>query len=342
MFAVNATGFDDGWVALSMTDLGMGDINLGANLAPAVAASDGRAVVAWRQVTIDDASNPLDFSAGDRILASAYTGTGWTWPVEVYNGTSGGVRGLTAEMLPDGTALIGYTLEREVSVVDASSSSSEIIATVQDTAYTMLDTAAMLAFAASARAGGNELGFPALDDGDQLAEHQGAVGRTVILENELPFNSNPHAIAANWNGADVFVLGWYSADSDGNGQISLAAVAADGVSMPGFPDGVSRQTVAADPGSIWGFAQVPGGSATDLQEVWATNNLAASDPAYGQDMLQVVGLRDAGSGQLGFTGVIDLLAGDDLAATRVEHVIARKAGATPSTCCCRAPPPLVR
>lgn len=98
-----------GWTSTRLTE------NATPDLAPAVAANGkGNAVVFWRSVYTPTLEKPLDFAAQDTILFSRYDGeTGkWSDPQPIYNGSTGTVMGLQAAMLPDGTAIAVYTIDR--------------------------------------------------------------------------------------------------------------------------------------------------------------------------------------------------------------------------------------
>ncbi len=103
------------------------------DLAPAVAANDSRAIVFWRSAvsnieSTDSQEDLLDFDARDCIMYSVYDGAGWSEPAMLYNGSNGSVKALQAAMLPDGTAIAVYTLDRS----EADAGSYEIAYTIVD------------------------------------------------------------------------------------------------------------------------------------------------------------------------------------------------------------------
>ena len=103
------------WTSTRLTDDGTPD------LAPATAVgSDGKAIVFWRSVYTPDpvstsgSNNLLNFTTRDCIMYSCYDSTKGTWSEAkmLYNGATGRVKALQAAMLPDGTAMAVYSLDR--------------------------------------------------------------------------------------------------------------------------------------------------------------------------------------------------------------------------------------
>ena len=102
------------WTSTRLTNDGMPD------LAPATAVGgDGKAIVFWRSVYTPDpgtqgSNNLLNFTTRDCIMYSCYDSTNGTWSKEkmLYNGATGSVKALQAAMLPDGTAMAVYSLDR--------------------------------------------------------------------------------------------------------------------------------------------------------------------------------------------------------------------------------------
>ncbi len=96
-----------GWISTRLTNNGTPD------LAPAVAANGDKAIVFWRSVySSADDENLLNFKSQDAIVYSYYDGSSWSEAKALYNGTSGNVKALEAAMLPDGTAIAVYTLDK--------------------------------------------------------------------------------------------------------------------------------------------------------------------------------------------------------------------------------------
>ena len=103
------------WTSTRLTNDGTPD------LAPATAVGgDGKAIVFWRSVYTPDpvstsgSNNLLNFTTRDCIMYSCYDSTNGTWSKAkmLYNGATGRVKALQAAMLPDGTAMAVYSLDR--------------------------------------------------------------------------------------------------------------------------------------------------------------------------------------------------------------------------------------
>ena len=103
------------WTSTRLTNDGTPD------LAPATAVGgDGKAIVFWRSVYTPDpvstsgSNNLLNFTTRDCIMYSCYDSTKGTWSKAkmLYNGATGRVKALQAAMLPNGTAMAVYSLDR--------------------------------------------------------------------------------------------------------------------------------------------------------------------------------------------------------------------------------------
>ena len=102
------------WTSTRLTEDGTPD------LAPATAVGDdGKAIVFWRSVYTPDpgtqgSNNLLTFTTRDCIMYSCYDSTNRNWSDAkmLYNGATGSVKALQAAMLPDGTAMAVYSLDR--------------------------------------------------------------------------------------------------------------------------------------------------------------------------------------------------------------------------------------
>ena len=121
-------------------------------LSPVIAVNEsGRAIAAWRSVQSGETIYNLD---QDRILFKLYDGRSWSDETyTLYNGSAGSVSGLTAEMLPDGTAAIAYALNDEIyyAVIDTASSAPEDNAkTIRATTNEYTDEAPQLTTAGDA------------------------------------------------------------------------------------------------------------------------------------------------------------------------------------------------
>ena len=101
------------WTSTRLTNDGTPD------LAPATAVGgDGKTIVFWRSVYTPDpgtqGSNLLNFTTRDCIMYSCYDSSNGDWSNAkmLYNGATGSVKALQAAMLPDGTAMAVYSLDR--------------------------------------------------------------------------------------------------------------------------------------------------------------------------------------------------------------------------------------
>ena len=103
------------WTSTRLTEDGTPD------LAPATAVGgDGKAIVFWRSVYTPDpvstsgSNNLLNFTTRDCIMYRCYDSDSRTWSKAqmLYNGATGSVKALQAAMLPDGTAMAVYSLDR--------------------------------------------------------------------------------------------------------------------------------------------------------------------------------------------------------------------------------------
>lgn len=101
------------WTSTRLTKDGTPD------LAPATAVGGNKAIVFWRSVYTPDpgtqgSNNLLNFTTRDCIMYSCYDSTKGTWSEAkmLYNGATGRVKALQAAMLPDGTAMAVYSLDR--------------------------------------------------------------------------------------------------------------------------------------------------------------------------------------------------------------------------------------
>ena len=101
------------WTSTRLTNDGTPD------LAPATAVGgDGKAIVFWRSVYTPNpgtqGSNLLNFTTRDCIMYSCYDSSNGDWSNAkmLYNGATGSVKALQAAMLPDGTAMAVYSLDR--------------------------------------------------------------------------------------------------------------------------------------------------------------------------------------------------------------------------------------
>ena len=99
------------WTSTRLTKDGTPD------LAPATAVGGNKAIVFWRSVYTPDpgtqgSNNLLNFTTRDCIMYRRYDSGTWSEAKMLYNGATGRVKALQAAMLPDGTAMAVYSLDR--------------------------------------------------------------------------------------------------------------------------------------------------------------------------------------------------------------------------------------
>ena len=100
------------WTSTRLTNDGTPD------LAPATAVGgNDKAIVFWRSVYTPDpgtqgSNNLLNFTTRDCIMYRCYNSGTWSETKMLYNGATGSVKALQAAMLPDGTAMAVYSLDR--------------------------------------------------------------------------------------------------------------------------------------------------------------------------------------------------------------------------------------
>ena len=220
------------WTSTRLTNDGTPD------LAPATAVGgDGKAIVFWRSVYTPDpvstsgSNNLLNFTTRDCIMYRRYDSGTWSEAKMLYNGATGRVKALQAAMLPDGTAMAVYSLDRSGT---GNTSDYEI-------AYCTVDADGMPGTAMLATCDSN------LDENPQ-----------VVAAN---FGS----------GDDRFVIGWHSVRDgssdiqllavDGSGTMSN--------SFPGSLSALTSSGSAVV-GGDFRFASLSGGhrSLNDLTIVW--------------------------------------------------------------------------
>ena len=150
--------------------------NASPDLAPVTASNSTSAVVFWRSAYASDPENLLNFDTQNAIYYSRYDGSTWSEPKMAYNGSIGSVVGLQASMLPDGTALAAFTVDRNP---------ADDVSTDYEMAYRVIGA----------------------DD---------ALGDLVVLTSDDETDTNPQAAAVSDNGTGHFVLAWYSTQDGGD------------------------------------------------------------------------------------------------------------------------------
>ncbi|MDR3296353.1 MAG: hypothetical protein LBT26_11105, partial [Clostridiales Family XIII bacterium] len=107
---VNSTEIEAGvydgsaWTTTALTD------NETADLSPAVAANNGKAVVAWRRAGGNYMEDLTDMDAEDGIVYKYYRDGVWGPEQTLYNGGNGQIRGISSEIDAAGNAIVAYVL----------------------------------------------------------------------------------------------------------------------------------------------------------------------------------------------------------------------------------------
>ncbi len=183
-----------GWTSTRLTN------NASPDLAPVVATNGSRAIVVWRSVYAGNADDLINFSQQDYILYSVFDGGSWSVPKQLYNGTSGAVKGIHAAMLKDGTTAVTYTLDTDT--VDGGTSDYEV-------GYTIVNAAGESSFSA-------------------------------IITQDQWLDENPQITAVKFAQDDErFILGWHSMRG-GISDIRLAAIDGAGVLSNCFIESIAQ------------------------------------------------------------------------------------------------------
>lgn len=155
------------WTTTRLTE------NSTSDMAPVVASNGKTAIVAWRSVAASnlEESGGTIFDQRDSILYKVYDGTNWGETKTLYNGTSGAVKGIVADMMADGTAAVAYALDTDLN--DNTTTDREI-------AYAVID------------------------------KDSGEVTRNVQATKDSYLDENPQLTSVKFGNEERFVLGWYT------------------------------------------------------------------------------------------------------------------------------------
>lgn len=222
---IAATSEDgNNWTLTQLTD------NSTPDLAPVVAISEDRTVVAWREVSSTGKANDngdamiTNFDQQDAIRYKVYENGEWGEIQTLYDGTgtSASVKGLEATMLSDGTTAVVYTLD---------TNSSNNSNTDWETVMAVIPAGGMETF-----------------DGEE-AESQDTV-RTFQLTSDSDLDENPQITAVRFDdGTERFVAAWHTeraitdtADGETESDIRLAAMDKNGVRYENMPESLGRAT----------------------------------------------------------------------------------------------------
>lgn len=173
------------WVTTRLTQ------NSSADMAPVVAVGGGKALVAWRAVAASDSGAPTEFDSYDTIQYKVYdfNTKKWSGPYTLYNGTSGAVKGMEAQMTESGAMAVAYTIEK------GSTSSTTRAVTLED-GTTEITSNLQTVFA---------LIQPDATEGYKVAKN-------VQVTDDKDVNENPQLTAVKFDGEaeESFILGWHS------------------------------------------------------------------------------------------------------------------------------------
>lgn len=176
------------WVTTRLTQ------NSSADMAPVVAVGGGKALVAWRAVAASDSGTPTEFDSYDTIQYKVYdfNTEKWSGPYTLYNGTSGAVKGMEAQMTESGAMAVAYTIEK------GSTSSTTRAVTLED-GTTEITSNLQTVFA---------LIQPDATEGYKVTKN-------VQVTDDKDVNENPQLTAVKFDGEaeESFILGWHSVHS---------------------------------------------------------------------------------------------------------------------------------
>ncbi len=219
-----------------------------ADIAPTVAVSGNRAVVAWRSVIPGE--NPEDvmqFINRDVILYKVYDHGEWGETKTLYNGTNGTVKAITSVMMSDGTAAVAYTID--TNYFDDTINDREIV-------YAVIGT-------------------------------DGEVTRNVRCTNDDKLDENPQITVVTFpqDGEEHFLLGWYtqaSASATGSGgkgsDICLLDFDEEGITGQLIPESMSKVATSPDVTVTSDFRFSKNASdLTDLSMIWVERENSLTD-----------------------------------------------------------------
>ncbi|MBQ1897570.1 MAG: hypothetical protein II163_00195, partial [Ruminococcus sp.] len=140
------------WNVTRLTD------NFNADMAPVVASSGDHAIVTWRNLDasqMPEYGTDMDltamFNVENTIRYRIYNGSKWTDAQVAYNGATGTVNAIDAAMLPNGTALLTYTVRTGEELTSTETfytvinSTGKVLTTVRLTNDNAIDTNAKVA-----------------------------------------------------------------------------------------------------------------------------------------------------------------------------------------------------
>ena len=283
------------WVTTRLTQ------NSSADMALVVAVGGGKALVAWRAVAASDSGAPTEFDSYDTIQYKVYdfNTEKWSGPYTLYNGTSGAVKGMEAQMTESGAMAVAYTIEK------GSTSSTTRAVTLED-GTTEITSNLQTVFA---------LIQPDATEGYKVAKN-------VQVTDDKDVNENPQLTAVKFDGEteESFILGWHSvhsADGEENNDIRLMAFTEDGTLRGDLVDSISAISSQTGSSITSNFRFAKGADTlSELSILWSQptmevdeesttpeNNLGTAD----SDVLMGVRFR-VDNGTIGLTAPIQLAA----------------------------------
>lgn len=283
------------WVTTRLTQ------NSSADMAPVVAVGGGKALVAWRAVAASDSGAPTEFDSYDTIQYKVYDfkEKNWSGPYTLYNGTSGAVKGMEAQMTESGAMAVAYTIEK------GSTSSTTRAVTLED-GTTEITSNLQTVFA--------------LIQPDETEGYK--VTKNVQVTDDKDVNENPQLTAVKFDGEteESFILGWHrvhSADGEENNDIRLMAFTEDGTLRGDLVDSISAISSQTGSSITSNFRFAKGADTlSELSILWSQptmevdeesttpeNNLGTAD----SDVLMGVRFR-VDNGTIGLTAPIQLAA----------------------------------
>lgn len=266
------------WSTTLLTD------NLVPDVAPVVAANNGKAVVAWRCMSGSDVAGSLNSDLHDSIMYKIYENGSWSEAHTLYNGTTGHIRALSAAMMQDGTTGIVYTLDYGTDTDNAS------------------------------------IGYETLCT---VIGNDNSIKADIRLTNNDSIDQNPQIVVASFGAeGDKFVMGWHNTSSAGATDIKLAAVDKDGKVDNRFIDSVSSvyENSQAIITSKFRFAKKENARIEDLAILWVQPNISydknTSNTAQ-NDSLKAVKFVDDKNGGVYLTAALDVVQMDQY--TLIDH-----------------------
>ena len=275
--------------------------NSSADMAPVVAVGGDKALVAWRAVAASDSGAPTEFDSYDTIQYKVYdfNTEKWSGPYTLYNGTSGAVKGMEAQMTESGAMAVAYTIEK------GSTSSTTRAVTLED-GTTEITSILQTVFA---------LIQPDATEGYKVAKN-------VQVTDDKDVNENPQLTAVKFDGEaeESFILGWHSvhsADGEENNDIRLMAFTEDGTLRGDLVDSISAISSQTGSSITSNFRFAKGADTlSEISILWSQptmdvdeesttpeNNLGTAD----SDVLMGVRFR-MDNGTIGLTAPIQLAA----------------------------------